>query len=276
MIARALRKAAPRAAVIAAPRRGLGALRARLADLVEDRGETEVLQYGAMKWTVRDAKRYGDGLARGLAEFGVQAGDAVASLLSPDAPEQHCIELAAAVSGVVSCRVDAALGARGVRDALNEAEARVVVHDGSDEQLELLREAVPGFGGYASRTARAFFSPAVPSLKCFVSTALDMQPASHNYQHLLALDARPLELPPLADDAPLARVFGDGATQSWTHREAAEAGALPALAAVLHLRPTRFADRLLQRGIGFGIEALVAVHGLAGRHDRLHVLVKVL
>ena len=45
---------------------------------------------------------------------------------------------------------------------------------------------------------------------------------------------------PLADDAPLARVFGDGATQSWTHREAAEAGALPALAAVLHLRPTRF------------------------------------
>ena len=41
-------------------------------------------------------------------------------------------------------------------------------------------------------------------------------------------------------DAPLARVFGDGATQSWTHREAAEAGALPALAAVLHLRPTRF------------------------------------
>merc|ERR1719502_1838936 len=88
-----------------------------------------------MKWTVRDAKRYGDGLARGLAEFGVQAGD-----------------------GVVSCRVDAALGARGVRDALNEAEARVVVHDGSDEQLELLREAVPGFGGYASRTARAFFS----------------------------------------------------------------------------------------------------------------------
>ena len=240
MIARALRKAAPRAAVIAAPRRGLGALRARLADLVEDRGETEVLQYGAMKWTVRDAKRYGDGLARGLAEFGVQAGDAVASLLSPDAPEQHCIELAAAVSGVVSCRVDAALGARGVRDALNEAEARVVVHDGSDEQLELLREAVPGFGGYASRTARAFFSPTVPSLKCFVSTALDMQPASHNYQHLLALDARPLELPPLADDAPLARVFGDGATQSWTHREAAEAGALPALAAVLHLRPTRF------------------------------------
>ena len=111
MIARALRNAAPRAAVIAAPRRGLGALRARLADLVEDRGETEVLQYGAMKWTVRDAKRYGDGLARGLAEFGVQAGDAVASLLSPDAPEQHCIELAAAVSGVVSCRVDAALGA---------------------------------------------------------------------------------------------------------------------------------------------------------------------
>ena len=214
MIARALRNA-PRAQCSEAPPRRRDT-RARLADLVEDRGETEVLQYGAMKWTVRDAKRYGDGLARGLAEFGVQAGDAVASLLSPDAPEQHCIELAAAVSGVVSCRVDAALGARGVRDALNEAEARVVVHDGSDEQLELLREAVPGFGGYASRTARAFFSPAVPSLKCFVSTALDMQPASHNYQHLLALDARPLELPPLADDAPLARVFGDGATQSWT------------------------------------------------------------
>ena len=85
MIARALRNAAPRAS-IAAPRRGLGALRARLADLVEDRGETEVLQYGAMKWTVRDAKRYGDGLARGLAEFGVQAGDAVASLLSPTRP----------------------------------------------------------------------------------------------------------------------------------------------------------------------------------------------
>lgn len=223
-----------------APRRDLGALRARLADLVEDRGETEVLQYGAMKWTVRDAKRYGDGLARGLAEFGVQEGDAVASLLSPDAPEQHCIELAAAVSGVVSCRVDATLGARGVRDALNEAGAKVVVHDGSDAQLELLSEAVPGFGGYASRTAEAFFSPAVPSLKCFVSTALDMQPASHNYQHLLALDARPLELPSVADDAPLACVFGDGPIESWTHREAAEADALPALAAVLHLRPTRF------------------------------------
>ena len=45
---------------------------------------------------------------------------------------------------------------------------------------------------------------------------------------------------------------------------------------IRHLRPTRFADRLLQRGVGFGIEALVAVHGLAGRHDRLHVLVQVL
>ena len=140
MIARALRHAAPRAVSIAAPRRGLGALRARLADLVEDRGETEVLQYGAMKWTVRDAKRYGDGLARGLAEFGVQAGDAVASLLSPDAPEQHCIELAAAVSGGVSCRVDAALGARGGRDALNEAEARVVFGENWHSDLQRLDE----------------------------------------------------------------------------------------------------------------------------------------
>ncbi len=44
---------------------------------------------------------------------------------------------------------------------------------------------------------------------------------------------------------------------------------------VRHLRPACFADRLLQRRVGFGIETLVAVHGLAGRHDRLHVLVQV-
>ena len=87
MIARALRNA-PRAC-IAAPRRGLGALRARLADLVEDRGETEVLQYGAMKWTVRDAKRYGDGLARGLAEFGVQAGPTEVDITV----EQHSVKI---------------------------------------------------------------------------------------------------------------------------------------------------------------------------------------
>mmetsp|Transcript_10149 Transcript_10149/g.31287 ORF Transcript_10149/g.31287 Transcript_10149/m.31287 type:complete len:221 (+) Transcript_10149:846-1508(+) len=216
----------------------MGVIRQRLSDLSEDRGETEVLQYGGMKWTVKDAKRYGDALAAGLAEMAVGPGDAVASLLAPDAPEAHCAQLAAAVSGVVYCAVDPALGADGVRAALVESGAKVLLHGGAEETVALLAAAVPGFGAYEARAGVGFYSPAAPQLKYFVSTGLDMQPASANYQHLLALDGgRYAAGEPVADDALLGKAYAAGGAASWTHREAIEQDAYPALTAVLNLQP---------------------------------------
>ena len=236
MIARALRNA-PRAC-IAAPRRGLGALRARLADLVEDRGETEVLQYGAMKWTVRDAKRYGDGLARGLAEFGVQAGDAGEPTFSGRA------RAALHRTGGRRVRRRELPGGRGAGRPWRPGRAeRGRGPRRRARRLGRAARAAPR-GGARVRRLRVADRPGLLLAGGALAQVFCVHGVGHaarlaNHQHLL-LDARPLELPPLADDAPLARVFGDGATQSWTHREAAEAGALPVLAAVLHLRPTRF------------------------------------
>ena len=238
-----------------------------------------------MKWTVKDAKRYGDALAAGLAEMAVGPGDAVASLLAPDAPEAHCAQLAAAVSGVVYCAVDPALGADGVRAALVESGAKVLLHGGAEETVALLAAAVPGFGAYEARAGVGFYSPArgprprrfsaaaflvegmasrrhrgrradiprgetssravrrfvaqaAPQLKYFVSTGLDMQPASANYQHLLALDGgRYAAGEPVADDALLGKAYAAGGAASWTHREAIEQDAYPALTAVLNLQP---------------------------------------
>ena len=66
-----------RPAAAAAQTRCLGVVRARLDDLAAHRGETEVLQYEGMKWTIGDVKRYADAFASGVGELAVAPGDAV-------------------------------------------------------------------------------------------------------------------------------------------------------------------------------------------------------
>mmetsp|Transcript_7831 Transcript_7831/g.23294 ORF Transcript_7831/g.23294 Transcript_7831/m.23294 type:complete len:241 (+) Transcript_7831:252-974(+) len=240
MLARLARRVPAAARRGVAQRRSLAVIRDRLEDLAADRGETEVLQYPGMKWTILQAKRYGDAIAYALGEQGLGPGDAVASLLPSDAPEAHALQLAAGVSGVVFCAIDAGLGAAGVTDALVASGAKMLVHSGSEAHVALLEEAVPEFATYAARTAKPFYSPAAPALKSFVTTGLDMHPACANYQHLLALDASPAA-PAIADDAPLGLAVTAEGTKKWTHREAIEQGAYPALTAVLNAEYKEFA-----------------------------------
>ena len=64
-------------------------------------------------------------------------------------------------------------------------------------------------------------------------------PACANYQHLLALDAAP-RVPAVADDALLGAAVSADGTKKWTHREAIEQGAYPALTAVLNAQAAQF------------------------------------
>lgn len=224
-----------RPAAAAAQTRCLGVVRARLDDLAAHRGETEVLQYEGMKWTIGDVKRYADAFASGVGELAVAPGDAVASLLRADAPEQHCAQIAAAASGFVFVAVDPASGPDGVRAALAESGAKVVVHTGGESDVALLGEAVPEFVGHASRSALPFSSSATPDLKYFVSTGLDMQPASINYQHIMAYDGTKAPAAPVADDALLSVSYdAAGKTTKLTQKQALESNAFPALGAVLN------------------------------------------
>jgi len=210
-------------------------VRARLDDLAANRGETEVLQYPGMKWTIADVKKYADAFGSGLGELAVAPGDAIASLLKPDAPEAHCAQIAAAASGFVFVALDPALGPDGVRAALAESGAAVLLHGGSEADVALLEAAVPEFAAHAARTARPFHAPAAPKLKYFVTTGLDMQAASVNYQHLLALDGTKAPTDPVSDDALLHVAYGaGGGATKLTHKEALETAALPALTAVLN------------------------------------------
>lgn len=257
------------------PRRALGVVRARLDELAADRGETEVLQYGKMKWTVGETKKYADGFASGLGELGTQAGDAVASLIAADAPESHCAQIAAASAGFVYVAIDPALGpdaarlprprsrahprrrARArvdrsgkllkpnraarpqVRAALTETGAKVLIHSGSDADVALVSDVVPEFAEHEARTAAAFHSPVAPDLKYFVTTGLDMQQASANYQHLLAVDG-PKPTAAVPNDALLAVSYGAAGVEKLTHKEVIEKNAFPALTAVLNAEHTIF------------------------------------
>jgi len=126
-----------------------------------------------------------------------------------------------------------------VRDALAETGAKVVIHSGSEADVALLEAAVPEFGGHAARKAAPFHSPAAPSLKYFVSTGLDMHPASSNYQHLLAVDG-PKPSGDVADDALLYVAYGAGGVEKFSHKEVVQQNVFPALSAVLHLEHATF------------------------------------
>lgn len=102
--------------------RSFGVIRERLDDLAAHRGETEVLQYTGMKWTILDVKKYADAMASGLHEISVKEGDAVASLVAADMPESHCGQICAAAAGYVYVQIDPALGPEGVSVAASHRQ----------------------------------------------------------------------------------------------------------------------------------------------------------
>ena len=115
----------------------------------------------------------------------------------------------------------------------------MLIHNGSEAQVELITAAVPEFGAYAARAAAPFHSPSAPSLKCFVSTGLDMEPASSSYQHLLAIDGG-VGAVNIANDAVLSVNYGVDGTATFSHQDTIEKNVFPALTAVLNAEHASF------------------------------------
>ena len=141
---------------------------------------------------------------------------------------------AAAASGLTMVSIDPAVSdAAAVREILAQNKCKTLVYSGREDAVELLEKAVPNFAEYKSRVARPFYDPVAPDLKFFVSIGLDMQPASYNYQHMLAYhDQEPLTYA-VPDTALLAVAYdAKGARTEYTHAAAID-GAFPALNAVL-------------------------------------------
>lgn len=196
-----------------------------------------VLQYDkvgdGMKWTIKDAKKYGDALASGLSEIGFGPGDSVATRLGATRPEKHCALFAAATAGLTLVSIDPKLDHNKLRSVLVEHKCKMLIYDEPD--VDVIAAAVPEFGSYNAKTAQPFLASGLPNLRYFVTIALDIQLASHNFQHMLAYQGLP---PAVAtnDDAPLYVDYAiDGSVATFSHAEVAAAAptTFPELDAIL-------------------------------------------
>lgn len=203
-----------------------------------------VLQYDkvgdGIKWSIKDAKKYGDALASGLREIGFGPGDSVATRLGATRPEKHCALFAAATAGLTLVSIDRKLDQHKLRTILAEHNCKMLIYDEPD--VDVIAAAVPEFEFYNAKTAQPFLASGLPSLRYFVTIALDIQPASHNFQHMLAYQG----LPPVVatnDDAPLYVDYAsDGSVATFSHAQAAAAAAttFPELDAILDTKQVVF------------------------------------
>lgn len=202
--------------------------------------EVIVLQYpkvgdsGGMKWTTKDIQVYGDALSAGLRELMFKPGDVVATKLKDDRPEKHCTLFAAAHGGFKHVAIDSAIDDPAtLAKILADNNVRMFIYDAPD--VDLIAKAIPEFGRYYAKFGTAFVGAGVPKLKWFITIDVDKQPASFNYQHILAYhqDQPPT---PTQDDTPLLIDYKkDGTVKHYTHAEAVAAAPtlLPALDAVM-------------------------------------------
>lgn len=218
------------------PRRSLSTISTKLETLAATKGQVEVLKYlgGAnMNWTNADIAKYSHALSSGLSELGHKAGDKIATLLPANAAELHCAQFAAAEAGFVLVTLDPALNDPAQLAAiLAENGCKTLIYSGDERQVAMIEQAVPEFTDFAAKRGLPFFSHTLPDLKFFVTVGLDIQPASSNFQHIMAYHGPPASKP--KDDKALLCVdYTSGTKVAKSQADVIKDKAFPAFNALL-------------------------------------------
>lgn len=219
--------------------RHMSALTSKIDANTSKMGEMIVLQYnsigGGMKWTMKETKKYVEAMASGFQEIGFQPGDSIATRLDADRPEKHCALLAAMSCGMSLVSIDPEISDPEVtRKILKDHKCRILYYDEPD--IPHIQGAVPEFKTFMAYMAKPLVCRGLPKLKYFVTIALDIQPASHNFPYLLAHQGA--FTPAVSEDSTLAYVDYDasGKRTDYSHADLLT-NPLPYVAAVLEPKP---------------------------------------
>jgi hypothetical protein len=163
-----------------------------------------------MKWTASEFNAYANAHANALADHGFATGDTIAVWL-PDAAEKHVTLLAAAKLGLKVVEINPAISTvADMRAVLKQAQAKALFFEpvnASQNNLLLLRKAIPELFYYDDSHGQWFHSKHFPTLKFFVHTGFDLECGCLNYKSLFLEHPEESAVakvaPTLRDDLPL-------------------------------------------------------------------------
>jgi acyl-CoA synthetase (AMP-forming)/AMP-acid ligase II len=142
-----------------------------------------------LKWTAEEFEGYVDAHANALLEQGIGMGDVIGVWL-PEGAEKHVTLMAAAKMGVEVVdygESDAISTVEDLRSALGSASVKALFFEpttASQDNLLLLRQAIPEFYHYDDSHGQMFHSKYYPSLAFFVQTGFDIEMGCLNYKSL--------------------------------------------------------------------------------------------
>lgn len=140
-----------------------------------------------LKWTAGDVKRQTDSHANALLEFGFKSGDTIAVWL-PESAEKNITFLAAAKIGIKIADIDISItNVEDVRNFLKTTNCKAIYFEPVSEtqdNLLLLRKAIPEFYSYDDTCGQTFHSKHFPRLKYFIHTGFDIEIGCANFKSL--------------------------------------------------------------------------------------------
>jgi hypothetical protein len=139
-----------------------------------------------LKWTAEEFSGYVDAHANALLEQGFVTGEVIGVWL-PESPEKHVTLMAAAKMGLQVVDFAAVNTVEDLRAILGSASIKALffepVNDTQDNLL-LLRKAIPEFFYYDDSHGQQFHSKHFPSLQYFIHTGFDIEMGCLNYKSL--------------------------------------------------------------------------------------------
>jgi hypothetical protein len=141
-----------------------------------------------LKWTAEEFESFVNAHANALLEQGFAMGDVIGVWL-PDSAEKHVTLMAAAKMGMEVVDFGNAIGSvEDLRAALGSAKnIKAIFFEPTNEaqdNLLLLRKAIPEFFHYDDTHGQPFHSKYYPSLSYFVHTGFDIEMGCLNYKSL--------------------------------------------------------------------------------------------
>lgn len=139
-----------------------------------------------LKWTAEEFAGYVDAHANALLEQGFASGEVIGVWL-PDSPEKHVTLMAAAKMGLLVVDFDEVSTVEDLRAILGSAAIKALFFEPTNEtqdNLLLLRKAIPEFFYYDDSHGQQFHSKHFPSLQYFIHTGFDIEMGCLNYKSL--------------------------------------------------------------------------------------------
>jgi len=137
-----------------------------------------------MKWTAAYLRAQVVSQANALVDLEYQKGDSIA-VWFPESAERHVTMLAAAMIGLRLFEIDRNIdNFKQVREFLTASQCRSLFfkpYDGEQDNLMLLRRAIPEFFEYDDAQGQLFHSKHFPALHYFIQSGIELEPGCLPY-----------------------------------------------------------------------------------------------